>query len=162
MFEVTSDKRSRYDWIRRTLVRFNYLGCNKSDKGVLMGDLVKVSRYSLAQLKQLLKHYRETGGWALAATHGAGVYPARYSKAAIRLLTAMDERHDTPNGLTMKTLCERAYEVVGQVEYARLTGTSSLRWTRPVRSCVRWVCGASHSRPVNRAICASIPCTKVI
>ena len=47
-FEVAGDKQSRYDWIRRTLVKFDYLGCNKTDKGALMGYLVKVSGYSLA------------------------------------------------------------------------------------------------------------------
>ena len=32
----------------------------------------------------------------------------------MRLLAAMDERHNTPNGLTLKKLCERACEVFGQ------------------------------------------------
>ena len=60
-FEAAGDKRSRYDWVRRTLVKFNYLGCNKSDKGVLTVYLMKVSGYSLAPVKRLIKRDRETG-----------------------------------------------------------------------------------------------------
>ena len=32
-FEVVGDKQSRYDWIWRTLVKFDYPGCNKSGNG---------------------------------------------------------------------------------------------------------------------------------
>ena len=67
-FEVAGDKQSRYDWVRRTLLKFNYLGCNKSDKGVLTVYLMKVSEYSLAQVKRLIKQYRETGRLAHDAT----------------------------------------------------------------------------------------------
>ena len=35
-----------------------------------------------------------------------------------------DERHNTPNGLALKKLCERAYSVFGQTEYERLAGIS--------------------------------------
>ena len=49
-FKVAGDKRSRYDWVRRILVKFNYLSCGKADKGTLMGYLMKVSGYSRAQL----------------------------------------------------------------------------------------------------------------
>ena len=79
-FEVAGDKQSRYDWLRRTLVRFNYLGCNKSDKGVLMGYLMKVSGYSLAQVKRLIKQYRETGKLAQwEASRGRCRRPHRYA-----------------------------------------------------------------------------------
>ena len=36
----------------------------------------------------------------------------------------MDERHNTPNGLAMKKLCERAYWVLGQAGFERLAGIS--------------------------------------
>lgn len=122
-FEVAGDKRSRYDWIRRTLVKFDYLGCNKSDKGVLTVYLMKVSGYSLAQVKRLIKQYRETGKLTPRQCTARG-FARRYTKADIRLLAAMDERHNTPNGLTLKKLCERAYAVFGQPEYERLAGIS--------------------------------------
>ena len=122
-FEVAGDKRSRYDWVRRTLVKFDYPGCNKADKGTLIRYLMKVSGYSRAQVKRLIKQYRETG--ELTPRRGtAQGFARRYTKADIRLLAAMDERHNTPNGLALKKLCERAFEVFGQTEYERLAGIS--------------------------------------
>ena len=123
VFEVAVDKPSRYDWVRRTLVKFNYLSCSKADKGTLMGYLMKVSGYSRAQLKRLIKQYRETGELRARQRTVRG-FARRYTQADIRLLAAMDERHNTPNGLTLKKLCERAYEVFGQAEYARLAAIS--------------------------------------
>ena len=122
-FEVAGDKQSRYDWLRRTLVKFDYLTCDKADKGTLMSYLMKVSGYSRAQVKRLIKRYRETGELAPRQCTARG-FARRYTKADMRLLAAMDERHNTPNGLTLKKLCERACEVFGQAEYERLAGIS--------------------------------------
>ena len=122
-FEVAGNKQSRYDWLRRTLVKFDYPGCNKTDKGILMRYLMKVSGYSLAQVKRLIKQYRETGKLTPRRCTARG-FARRYTKADIRLLAAMDERHNTPNGLALKKLCERAYSVFGQREYERLASIS--------------------------------------
>ena len=122
-FTVAGDKQGRYDWVRRTLAKFHYLGCSKADKGVLMRYLMKVSGYSRAQVKRLIKRYRETGKLSPCQRTVQG-FARRYTKADIRLLAAMDERHNTPNGLTLKKLCERAYELFGEEEYARLAGIS--------------------------------------
>ena len=111
-FEVAGDKQSRYDWLRRTLVKFDYLTCDKADKGTLMSYLMKVSGYSRAQVKLVTGR---PASWRRGSVH---------TKADMRLLAAMDERHNTPNGLTLKKLCERACEVFGQAEYERLAGIS--------------------------------------
>ena len=107
-FEVAGDKR-----------KFNYLGCGKADRGVLISYLMKVSGPG----RRLIKQYRDTGRLAPRQRTVRG-FARRYSKADIRLLAAMDERHNTPNGLTLKKLCERAYAVFGQAEYERLAGIS--------------------------------------
>ena len=152
-FEVAGDKRSRYDWIRRTLVKFDYLRCNKVDKGTLTAYLMKVSGYSRAQVKRLIKRYRETGKLAPRQCTARG-FARRYTQADMRLLAAMDERHNTPNGLTLKKLCERAYEVFGQVEYERLAGISvshlyNLRQSPTYRRARHTV---EKTRPVVREI----------
>ena len=77
-FEVASDKQSRYSWVRRTLVKFNYFGCGKADKGVLLSYLMKVSGYSPAQVKRLVKQYRETGKLVPRQRTTRGVCPALY------------------------------------------------------------------------------------
>ena len=152
-FEVAGDKRSRYDWVRRTLVKFNYLGCGKADRGVLISYLMKVSGYSRAQVKRLIKQYWDTGRLAPRQRTVRG-FARRYSKADIRLLAAMDERHNTPNGLTLKKLCERAYAVFGQAEYERLAGISvshlyNLRQSQTYRRQRHTI---EKTRPVTRPI----------
>lgn len=122
-FEVASDKDSCYQWIQRTLVKFHYLTLSKQDKGVLIRYLVKVSGYSRQQMTRLVKQYRDTGRLVRQqrTVHG---FSRRFTDADIHLLAQMDERHNTPNGLTMKKLCERAYTVFGQDEYQRLASIS--------------------------------------
>lgn len=40
----------------------------------------------------------------------------RYTPEDIRLLAAMDTRHDTPSGPAIKKLCERACHLFGEAE----------------------------------------------
>ena len=153
VFEVAGDKQGRYDWVRRTLVKFNYAGCGKADRGVLIRYLMKVSGYSRAQVTRLIKQYRETGRRRPRQRTVRG-FTRRYTKADIRLLAAMDERHNTPNGLTLKKLCERAYAVFGQAEYERLAGISvshlyNLRQSQTYRRQRHTI---EKTRPVTRDI----------
>ncbi|MGI9295492.1 MAG: integrase catalytic domain-containing protein [Pseudomonadales bacterium] len=122
-FEVASDKNSRYRWIQRTLVKFHYLTLSKQDKGVLIRYLMKVSGYSRQQITRLVKQYRDTGQLVRQQRTTNG-FSRRFTDEDVRLLAAMDERHNTPNGLTMKKLCERAYTVFGQDEHQRLASIS--------------------------------------
>ena len=47
-------------------------------------------------------------------------FARRYTDADIRWLADMDARHDQPSGPMIKKLCERAYRLFDQTEYARL------------------------------------------
>ena len=76
VFEVAGDKQGRYDWVRRTLVKFDYSGCGKADRGVLISYLMKVSSYSRAQVKRLIKPLPGDRTADAAAAHGTGIYPA--------------------------------------------------------------------------------------
>ena len=118
-FEVLSDKDERYRWLQHSLMKFRYMTLNKHDKGVLIRYLMKVSGYSRSQLTRLLRQYRETGR-VVRRQRTTNGFSRRFTAADIRLLAAMDERHNTPNGFTMKKLCERACQVFGQDEYQRL------------------------------------------
>ena len=118
-FEVLSDKDECYRWLQHSLMKFRYKTLNKHDKGVLIRYLMKVSGYSRPQLTRLLRQYRETGR-VVRRQRTTNGFSRRFTAADIRLLAAMDERHNTPNGFTMKKLCERACQVFGQDEYQRL------------------------------------------
>jgi len=122
-FEVASNKDSRYRWVQRTLVKFHYLSLSKQDKGVLIRYLMKVSGYSRQQITRLVKQYRDTGRLVRQQRTVNG-FSRRFTDEDVHLLAAMDERHNTPNGLTMKKLCERAYMLFGQDEYQRLASIS--------------------------------------
>ena len=122
-FEVLSDKDERYRWLQHSLIKFRYTTLNKPDKGVLIRYLMKVSGYSRPQLTRLLRQYRETGR-VVRRQRTTNGFSRRFTAVDIRLLAAMDERHNTPNGFTMKKLCERAWQVFGEDEYQRLGSIS--------------------------------------
>ncbi len=122
-FSVISKKDDCYHWIRRELVRFRYLRLPRSNKGVVIRYLMKVSGYSRQQITRLITQYRETGRVQRRQRTASG-FKRKYTPVDIRLLAAMDERHDTPCGPAVKKLCERAWQVFGEVEYATLAGIS--------------------------------------
>jgi transposase InsO family protein len=124
-----------YDWIRRTLIRFEYLTLSRSDRGTLLRYLCRVSGYSRAQINRLVRQYRETGEIERQHCTTNGFAP-KYTRDDIRLLADLDELHGSPSGPAAKKLCERAYHLFGQQEYERLAGISishlyNLRRSRP-------------------------------
>lgn len=123
MFTVTGNKTERYQWIQRTLVKFNYLGLSKRDKGTLRCYLMKLTGYSRQQLTRLIEQYRKTGRLTQRQRPSQG-FARCYTDEDIRLLAKMDTLHDTPSGPRLKKLCERAYQVYGQSEYQRLAQIS--------------------------------------
>ena len=59
-FELT-DRTSAYALVRRTLVRFEYHGLRKPDKGLLRRFIEKVTGFSRAQVTRLIRQHRRTG-----------------------------------------------------------------------------------------------------
>jgi hypothetical protein len=116
-------KRECYDWIRRALIRFEYLALGRSDRGTLLRYLSRVSGYSRAQINRLVRQYRERGEIERRHCTTNGFAP-KYTLDDIRLLAHLDELHGTPSGPATKKLCERAYHIFGQEEYERLAGIS--------------------------------------
>ncbi len=118
-----SSKSECYDWIRRTLVRFEYMALGKDDRGILLRYLQQVSGYSRAQITRLVSQYKETGKIErrFCTTNG---FTRQYTTDDIRLLAQLDELHGTLSGQAAKKLCERAYQIYGQVEYENLSNIS--------------------------------------
>jgi len=122
-FSVISDKDACYRWIQGELVKFRYLKRSRQGKGVVIRYLMKISGYSRQQLTRLIAQYRKTGRIRRRQRTVSG-FKQKYTEQDIRLLAAMDERHDTPCGPAVKKLCERACEVFGEAEYASLASIS--------------------------------------
>ena len=108
-----SSKPERYEWIRQTLVRFQFLTLGRLDRGLLLQYLRRVSGYSRAQVTRLVRQYRQTGEIERrhCTTNG---FATKYTRDDILLLAEVDELHGTPSGPAAKKLCERAYGVFGE------------------------------------------------
>ena len=122
-FSIILDKDDCYRWIQGVLYKFQYRKLGKRDRGILIRYLMKISGYSRQQITRLITQYRKTGQCKRRQRTVAG-FARKFTPQDIRLLAAMDERHDTPCGPAVKKLCERAFEVFGQAEYAALASIS--------------------------------------
>lgn len=122
-FSVLSDKENRYRWLQGELVKFRYLTLSRADKGVVIRYRMKLSGYSRQQLTRLIAPYRKTGRLQRRQRTVSG-FKTKYTKEDIRRLAALDERHDTPCGAVIKKLCERAYALYDETEYANLAAIS--------------------------------------
>jgi len=60
-FNVATNDQERYRWAQKTLVRLRYTLLGKADKGKVTRYLMKVTGYSLAQAKRLIRQYVKTG-----------------------------------------------------------------------------------------------------
>lgn len=122
-FTIHDDKDARYRWIQGELARFQYLLISRQHKGVVLRYLIKVSGYSRQQLTRLVAQYRRSGVLQRRQRTLSG-FAKKYTAADISLLAKMDERHDSPCGPAVKKLCERAFRIFGQEEYASLASIS--------------------------------------
>ncbi len=152
-FSVATNKRERYQWVQKTLVKHRYLLLGKADRGVVTRYLMKVTGYSLAQTKRLIRQYANTGTVAVKPARRNG-FKRAYTNADIRLLAAMDERHGQPSGPVLKKLCERAYKRFEQGEYERLANisVSHLYNLRSSKTYQRQRCTLTKTRPKAAAI----------
>jgi transposase InsO family protein len=121
-FQIES-KKARYRWLQHTLVKFRYLQQSKADKGLITRYIRKLTGYSPAQVKRLIRQYRQTGRLVRKQRTAKG-FQLKYTREDMLLLAALDERHNTLSGPATKKLCERAYHVFGETDYQRLAGIS--------------------------------------
>lgn len=153
-FTVLCGKHACYQWIQGELVKFHYLTLSKQDKGTVIRYLMKIAGYSRQQITRLINQYRKTGQLQCRQRTVTG-FKKKYSERDIRLLAAMDTRHETPCGHAIKKLCERAYLIFGEADYAALSTISvshlynlrkSTTYTRQRRNFKK-----TQSRPSNIA-----------
>jgi transposase InsO family protein len=116
-------KVERYDFIRRTLIRFAYHSLSKRDKGLLLSFMAHVSGYSRIQVKRLAKTWLKRGQLRPRSSAGNG-FARKYTDADRRLLAELDELHGTLSGPATKKLCERAWRLFELSNYQRLAGIS--------------------------------------
>jgi transposase InsO family protein len=112
-----------YGWTERALVRFEYAGLGKRDKGLVRRYIMRLTGLSRAQVTRLIASYRESGR-VKAATYQRRKFPARYTKADVELLAYVDRSHGNLSGPATKRILERERHEYGQTAFERLAQIS--------------------------------------
>ena len=135
-----AERASAYEFIRRTVVQFDYAALGKADKGAVKAYLAKMTGLSRAQLTRLMAQHRSTG--RIRDRRSAGPsrpFTRRYTAADIRLLAEVDTALGQRCGPATRAVLRRQYEIFGDERFARLAGLSNghlynLRASRTYRS----------------------------
>jgi transposase InsO family protein len=151
-FQIES-KDARYRWLQHTLVKFRYLQLSKTDKGLITCYIRKMTGYSPAQVKRLIRQYRKTGRLVRKQRTAKGFH-LKYTREDTLLLAALDERHNTLSGPATKKLCERAYQVFGETDYQRLAGISIAHLYNLRKS--KTYSGQRHQYEKTKPVCSKI------
>jgi transposase InsO family protein len=112
-----------YAWVERTLVRHEYAGLGRADKGVVRKYIARMTGLSRAQATRLITGHRKTGQ-VKAAAYQRTKFARRYTAADVELLAYVDKAHGNLSGPATKRILEREYFDYGQAVYARLAGIS--------------------------------------
>jgi len=148
VFTVAANKQERYRWVQKNLVKHQYFRLGKADRGTVTRYLMKVTGYSRAQTKRLIRQYVKSGVISTKPARHNG-FKRTYAAADIRLLAGMDELHGQPSGAVLKKLCERACQRFSQTEYQQLAGisVSHLYNLRSSKTYQRQRCILTKTRP---------------
>jgi hypothetical protein len=112
-----------YQWVEKTLVRHQYAGLRKPDKGVLRLYLSQMTGLSRAQVTRLITAYQQTG-CVIAASYQRARFATTYTAADVDLLAYVDRAHGNLSGPATRRILEREYSEYGQAAYQRLAGIS--------------------------------------
>ena len=122
-FAVAVNADERYRFTEKVLKRFSYTRLKRKEKGVVRKFLMKVSGYSRQQLTRLITQYSNSNTIVRRQRTENG-FKRRYTTEDILLIAEVDELHETPNGLRVKKICERAYQQYKDKSYKRLSNIS--------------------------------------
>ena len=112
-----------YGWTERTLVRFQYAGLGKPDKGLVRRYIARMTGLSRAQVTRLIASFTKSGR-VKAATYQRRKFPARYTKADVELLAYVDRSHGNLSGPATQRILEREHQEYGQAAFERLAQIS--------------------------------------
>ena len=112
-----------YDWVERTLVRHEYAGLRRPDKGVVRLYLAQMTGLGRAQVTRLITAYQQTGR-VMATPYQRTRFSPIYTAADVGLLAYVDRAHGNLSGPATRRILEREYGEYGQTAYQRLSGIS--------------------------------------
>lgn len=115
---------SRREWIGRVLRQFRYAQRTRRERGLLLRFLTKVTGYSPAQMKRLIRQFASLHHLRDRRGPPARPFTCRYTLADSQALAELDALHGNLSGPATKKLAERAFERFGDPRYERLAGIS--------------------------------------
>ena len=122
-FKLQGNKDDVYKWIERTLVRFRYLWLSKTQKGVVLRYIRQLSGYTRQHVTKLVKQQRKTG-YIKRKPRAANGFSTTYTRTDIHLLADVDRVVDDLSDTSIKTFCQRAFEIYGDQRFSRLANIS--------------------------------------
>lgn len=112
-----------YAFTERVLVKQQYAGLGKKERGAVRRYLSKVTGLSLPQIARLIAKYRKSGK-VEAEPNRRHSFAARYTDGDIALLAEVDRAHERLSGPATKRILEREHGEFGKQEFQRLAGIS--------------------------------------
>ena len=117
-------KAEHYGFIERVLKRFGYAPLSRSDKGVILRYLERMTGMSRQQVARLVRLYRKSGKVTKKRSPPRNGFSRRFDVTDVALLAEMDTLHGTLSGPATKRLMERALLVFGDARFERLARIS--------------------------------------
>ncbi len=114
-----------YAWIQKIVSRFKYVSLNKFEKSVIKKYIMRMTKYSRAQITRLLSLYQHTG-YIQEVDYHRHCFTKKYSDEDLRLLAQTDELHGFPNGCAIKcrlhnlAIKDKRYENIAKVSVAHI------------------------------------------
>jgi hypothetical protein len=112
-----------YEWVERTLVRHEYAGLSRPDRGIVRLYLAQMTGLSRAQVARLISKYQATGR-VTAAPYQRALFSTTYTAADVELLAYVDRAHGNLSGPATRRILQREYGEYGQAVYQRLARIS--------------------------------------
>src|SRR5664279_4168523 len=112
-----------YAWTERTLVRHQYAGLKRPEKGLVRRYVARMTGLSRAQVARLIGDYAATGRVTVTA-YRRRKFAVRYTKADVELLAYVDRSHGNLSGPATKHILQREYQEYGQAAFVRLAQIS--------------------------------------
>jgi hypothetical protein len=112
-----------YAWVERTLVRHQYGGLGRAEKGLVRQYIGRMTGKSRAQVTRLIAGHRKTGH-VKAAPYQRTKFASRYTGTDVGLLAYVDRAHGNLSGPATKRILEREYLDYSQAAYERLSAIS--------------------------------------
>lgn len=117
-------KMEQYGFIERVLKRFGYIRLSRSDKGVVLRYLKRMTGLSRQQVARLVERYGKSGRVIKKYGTPKNGFCRRFNLADTLLLAEMDALHGTLSGPALKKLMERAFLIFNDARFERLAGIS--------------------------------------